>query len=113
MKTLRSILAVLAIGLAPFSIAQAHDSFSFGLNIGGGYAPPPVVRYYAPPPAVYYAPPTVYYSPAPRYYEPNVSFRYYDNDYRRYNRGWGRWEGRNWGRDHDGRSWGHRRHDRD
>lgn len=106
MKTLRYIFAILAISLASFSVAQARDSFSFGLNIGG-YGPPPVVRYYAPPPVVYYGgAPTVYYSPPRYYYEPRASFRYYDNDYRGYHRGWGHGDG--WRRgDRDGRGWRH------
>ena len=33
MKILHSLVAALAIGVASITSAQAHDSFSFGLNI--------------------------------------------------------------------------------
>lgn len=101
MKILRSMFVVLALGLVTISSANARDSFSFGLNIGG-YGPPPV-SYYPAPPVVYYGAPTVYYAPQPFYYGPRASFRYYDNDRRHHH-------GNGWGRDHDR---GHRGWDRD
>jgi hypothetical protein len=103
MKMLRSLLVVSGLALAPFTAAQAHDSFSFGINIGGGY-PAPVVRHYAPP-VVYYGAPAYYAAPQPYYYSPRASFRYYDND-RHHHRshGWNR------GHDRDHRGHGHRGH---
>ena len=82
MKLLRLVFATLVIGVASISIAQAHDSFSLGIIVGGGnpyYAPP--VRYYEPP-VVYYREPIyysqpVYYSAPPAYYYPQTSFNYY------------------------------------
>jgi hypothetical protein len=105
MKILRSMFAVLALGLVTVSSANAHDSFSFGLNIGG-YAPAPVVRYYSGPPVVFYWSPTVYFAPQPFYYGPRASFSYYGNDRHHHRHGWGR----DWNRgDHRGHH-GHRGH---
>ncbi|HSH54742.1 MAG TPA: hypothetical protein VK967_06910 [Methylotenera sp.] len=103
MKILRTLLAVSVIGLASISSANARDSFSFGLNIGG-YGPPPVVRYYSEPPVVYYGAPSYYYAPQPYYYGPRASFRYYDNDRHHRHHGWNRGHGhRDWDRgDHRG-----------
>lgn len=110
MKMLRTLLVVSGLAIVPLTAAQAHDSFSFGINIGGGY-PAPVIRHYAPP-VVYYGAPAYYAAPQPYYYAPRASFRYYDND-RRYNRhdGWRR--DRDWDRgDHRGHGRrGHRGHD--
>jgi hypothetical protein len=102
-KTFHSAVLALALGVVSITNAQARDSFSLGINIGGyGYAPPAV--YYAPPP-VYYSPaPVVYYQPAPRYYgyghsyAPAVSYRYFNGGHHGGHRGngWGRR-----GRDHD------------
>ena len=51
-------MLALTMGVASISSAQARDSFSIGVNIGGyGYAPPAV--YYPEP--VYYHEPIVYY----------------------------------------------------
>ena len=73
MKILRLVLATLAIGVASISTAQAHDSFSFGLNIG--------TPYYAP-----YIPPAVtYYPNPPVYYAPQASFGYWNGGHH----GWG------------------------
>lgn len=106
MKVLRLVFATLAIGVASISTAQARDSFSFGLNIGGGYpyyAPP--VRYYAPP-VVYYSEP-VYYSAPPAYYYPQASFSYYGDGGHRDHHGWGHrgWDDR--GRGHGDGRWSH------
>jgi hypothetical protein len=104
MKIFHSAILALAIGAASITSAQARDSFSFGLNIGGGY-PPPV--YYAPP-ITYYNPPVVYYSAAPGYYgqsyygQPVVSYQYYNDGNRGHHDGWG-----HEGREHHG--WGHER----
>jgi hypothetical protein len=106
MKTFHSVVLALAIGAASITSAQARDSFSLGINIGGyGYAPPAV--YYAPPP-VYYSPaPVVYYQPAPRYYgyghsyAPAVSYQYYNGGRHGFNGG------------HRGHGWGHRGRDHD
>jgi hypothetical protein len=113
MKTLKLLLATLAFAAVATTSAQARDSFSLGINIGGyGYAPPPVV-YYPAPARVYYDTPTVYYS-AP----PVISYRYYNYGHRDYD--WGRGYDRhnNWGhryyregRGHGGERWhgdGHR-----
>ncbi len=127
MKTFHSVVLALAIGAASITSAQARDSFSLGINVGGyGYAPPPV--YYAAPPVVYYERPVVYYErpvvyyqPAPRYYgygpsyAPVVSYQYYNNGYDGH-RGRGDWDHRGWnkgdrghggGRDHDDGHHGH------
>ncbi len=91
MKIIHSTILALAIGAASITSAQAHDSFSFGLNIGSyGYAPPPVVYYPAP---VYYSEP-VYYQSEPRYYSyaPLLSYRYFDDGFRGHHRGWGHGE---------------------
>ena len=97
MKVLRSALIVLAIGAASVTGAQARDSFSLGINVGGyGY----------PPPVVFYNPPVVYYSAAPGYYANNynnapvVRYRYSDDGFRGCRRGGG-----NEAREHNG--WGH------
>jgi len=51
--------------------ALAHTDFSFGVNLGPSYAPPPV--YYAPPPVYQPAPSYYYYPPqAYSYYPPPV-----------------------------------------
>lgn len=111
MKLIHSVVLALAIGAATVSTAQARDSFSLGINIGGyGYAPPPVVYYPAP---VYYSEP-VYYRPAPRHYgygyAPTVvSFGYQSFGGHRHGHGWGH---RGWDRDSGRNGWdrgrGHR-----
>lgn len=112
-KTFHSVVLASAIGLVSIASANAHDSFSLGINIGGyGYAPPAV--YYAPPvyyvAPIYYTPePVVYYHPAHQFrgygqrFTPAVSYHYFNG-------------GNNW---HRGNGWGHRgrghrddRHDR-
>jgi hypothetical protein len=107
MKILHSLFAVLAISAVAISTANARDSFSIGVNIGGyGYAPPvayypqPVYYsepvYYAEP--VYYSRPVTYYHPAPRYYgyAPTVvSFGYQSyggHHYRGHHRGHHGWD---------------------
>ena len=82
MKIIHSAILALAIGAASVSSAQARDSFSLGINVGGyghNYYPAPPVAYY-PAPAyysepvvyyrepVYYSQPVTYYRSAPRYY---------------------------------------------
>ena len=106
MKILRSLIAVLAIGAATMSTANARDSFSLGINIGGfGYAPPPVAYY---PPPVVYAPTAYYYEPVRSYYAaPIVSYRYYSGGH--YDRGYDRHHARQgWGNGHRGHNDGHR-----
>jgi hypothetical protein len=112
MKIFHSAILALAIGAACVTSAQARDSFSLGINIGGYGYPPPV--YYAQP-ITYYNPPVVYYSAAPAYYSrgyynsaPVVSYQYSDDGFRGCRRGWG-----HEGRGHHG--WGHGRghHDDD
>lgn len=107
MKMLHTLLVVSGLTLVPLTAAQAHDSFSFGINIGGGY-PAPIIRHYAPP-VVYYGAPAYYAAPQPYYYAPRASFRYYDND-RHHNRhhGWNRGYDRDDHRGHARR--GHRDH---
>jgi hypothetical protein len=106
MKILKSLLVVTGLALVPLSAAQAHDSFSFGINIGGGY-PAPVVRHYGPP-VVYYGGPAYYAAPQPYYYAPRASFRYYDND-RHHHRHHGWKRDRDWDRG-DRHGHGHRGH---
>lgn len=79
-----------AAALAALSTAaQAHVSWSIGINVppvvvGAPVymapapvyvAPPPV--YVAPPPPVYYTPRPVYYAPPPVYYRPYAPHRIY------------------------------------
>ena len=124
MKFIHSAVLALAIGAAAVSTAQARDSFSLGINVGGyGYAPPvayyPAPVYYSEP--VYYSQPVTYYRPAPRYYgyAPSVvSFGYHnygghhyrghDRGHHRGHHGWDRGRGHH-GDGHRGR--GHRDHD--
>ena len=122
MKILHTTILALAIGAAAISSAQARDSFSLGINVGGyGYAPP--VVYYPQPvyysePVVYYSEPVRYYLPAPRYYgyAPTVvSFGYQNyggHHYRGHHDEHHEWNrGDRHGGGHDG---GHRRdHDDD
>lgn len=100
MRTLNRILLTMATTLSMMSTVEAHDSFSFGINIGGfGYAPPPVV-YYPPPVTTYYygSPhPHVYYAPPPM-----VTYRYYNGSPHHWNRGGDR------GRHHQWQHHGHR-----
>ncbi len=107
MKIIHSAILALTIGAATMTSAQARDSFSFGLNIGG--YPPPV--YYAPP-VVYYNEPVVYYQPVPRYYSyapyhnyaPSViSFGYFNDGRRRHHGDWGHEEHE----EHEHRRWDH------
>ena len=124
-KTFHSVVLALAIGAASISSAIAHDSFNFGINIGGyGFAPPPVVYY---PHPSYYHEPIVYYRHAPAviYSQPFVSFSnfnqprfggWHHQDNRRWNRGWDRGGRNHWdrgGRGHwerGGRNRGGRNH---
>ena len=109
MKILRSLLTVLAIGAVTLSTANASDSFSIGINVGGygnDYYEP--ARYYSAPPVYYYEPVRSYYHP------PVVSYRYYGDSHnynghhynghhaRHYDRGHG------WGNGHRGHNDGHR-----
>ncbi|WP_232415356.1 MULTISPECIES: hypothetical protein [Methylotenera] len=116
MKTLRSLLVVLALSAAAITSASARDSFSIGINVGGpGYYAPPV-RYYSAPPVIYapnayyaqpyYSAPRVVY-PSPYYYAPSASFgyQYFNNGHRDNGR---RYYGN---RDRDNR-WGNRGDDR-
>ncbi len=114
MKILRSLLTVLAIGAVTISTANARDSFSLGINIGGhshGYHEP--IRYYSAPPVVY-APTAYYYEPVRSYYHaPVVSYRYYGGGHH-YNGHHARHNdrGHGWGNGHRGHNDGHRgRHD--
>ena len=119
MKLIHSAILVLAIGAATVSTAQARDSFSLGINVGGyGYAPPvayyPQPVYYSEP--VYYSQPVTYYRPAPRYYgyAPTVvSFGYQNyggHHYRGHHRGHHGWDRGHRGGHRDGhRGRGHDR----
>jgi hypothetical protein len=112
MKIIHSAVLALAIGAACVTSAQARDSFSLGINVGGYGYPPPV--FYAPP-VTYYNPPVVYYSAAPTYYSrpPVVSYRYSDDGFRGCRRGGGHeWRERN-GWNHDGWGRGRGHHDDD
>ncbi len=101
MKLTKVLLGTIAISATMLSSAQARDSYSLGINIGGyGYAPQ----------EIYYDAPRVYYRDAPvvRYYRAPVvrytaaiSFRYF-NDNRRFQR---HYRARHSDRGHHG--WGH------
>ncbi len=111
MKFLRTLLTVLAIGAVSISTANARDSFSLGINIGGhdhGYYEP--IRYYSAPPVVY-APTAYYYEPVRSYYHaPIVSYQYYSGGGHRYNGHNARHNdrGHGWGNGHRGHNDGHR-----
>jgi hypothetical protein len=119
MKLIHSVVLALAIGAATVSTAQARDSFSLGINIGGyGYAPP--VAYYPAPvyysePVVYYSAPVTYYRPAPVYYgyAPTVVSFGYSNygGYRGHHHGHHGWDRGD--RGHDGWKRGRGHHDDD
>ena len=113
MKILRSLLTVLVIGAVTLSTANARDSFSIGINVGGhdhGYYEP--IRYYSAPHVVY-EPTAYYYEPVRTYYHaPLVSYRYYGGGHhynghhaRHYDRGHG------WGNGHRGHNDGRRGRD--
>lgn len=102
MKILRSFVFALAIGAASVSAAQARDSFSIGINVGGhSHHDYPVVSHYVVPQPVYYYEPVVYHRPAPRayYYAPVRSHSYYEMP-RHHSRGYGYSRGHEHGR-HD------------
>ena len=112
MKILRSVVLVLAIGVASISSASARDSFNIGINIGGqGYYQPH--RYYAAPPVVYYSEPIRYYRHAPRvyHYAPAFSYGYehYGNQSRYHDNRWDNRRG-NYGHRGNGHRGGHGRH---
>ncbi|WP_036302170.1 hypothetical protein [Methylotenera sp. L2L1] len=95
MKVLRSLLVALVIGIATLSSAQARDSVSLAINIGGpGYYAYPAVTYYAAPPVVYYPTRRVYYAEpyAYQYYPATVygsGYYYSGHRHHRYHRGHG------------------------
>jgi hypothetical protein len=76
MKVLRSFVLALAIGVASVTTAQARDSFSIGISVGGhGYHAYPEVSYY-PVDSYYVAPQVVYYN-APIMYRHHAPYAYY------------------------------------
>lgn len=93
MKLFRSLFMGLVIGLATLSSAQARDSVSLSINIGGpGYYAYPAVRHYVAPPVVYYPAQRIYH-PAPyayQYYPPAVYGGDYYSGHRHHHRGYGR-----------------------
>ncbi|MDO9150478.1 MAG: hypothetical protein Q7U33_03770 [Methylotenera sp.] len=98
MKVFRSLLVALAIGAATLSSAQARDSVSLSINIGGpGYYAYPVVTHYVAPHVVYYPTHRVYHA-APYAYQayPAAVYRsgHYYSGHRHY---------RGHGHHHDGR----------
>lgn len=111
MKILRSVFVVLTIGAATISTANARDSFSLGINIGGyGYAPPPVVYYPAPATVYYGAPSVYYYEPAPvvRYhYYSAPSYYQHGWGHRAGHHGWGHHAGHHGRGHHGGHNRGH------
>lgn len=111
MKFLRSLLAVLAIGAVTISTANARDSFSLGINIGGyGNDYGHIHQHYAPP-VVYHAPHAYYYEPVRTYYHaPIVSYQYYSGGGHRYNGHHARHydRGHGWGNGHRGHNDEHR-----
>ena len=92
MKIIHSTIFALATSATSITGAKAHDSFSFGINVGA-------------PPVVFYNPPVAYYSDLPRYYSypPAVSYQYYYNGCRDYRRGWEHEEHEHHGRGHERR----------
>lgn len=105
MNSLKKTLATFAFSLAGLSSANAHDSFSLGVNIGGyGYTPPTVVHYFPAPSTVYYGAPTIYYG------APTVRYQYYDNDRRGHHGHGNRWNPR--GGHHGAHHWDRGRGDR-
>ncbi len=90
MKMLRSFVFAFAVGVASAPVAQAHDSFSIGVNIGGHshHAYPVVSHYVAPQPVHYYAPvvyhyqaPRVYYNAPIRSYSRHEGYRHHHESY--------------------------------
>lgn len=75
MKLLRCLLMVLAFG-ASISTAQARDSFSLGISIGG-YSPygHPGVTYHAVPQVIYYDAPRIYHHAPHAYHAPVIGHR--------------------------------------
>ena len=107
MKILRSLLTVLAIGAVTLSTANASDSFSIGINVGGygnDYYEP--ARYYS-------APPVYYYEPVRSYYRaPIVSYQYYGGGhYNGGHHGYHHNSGHGWGNGYRGHNDGHRGRD--
>lgn len=97
MKFIKTIVATIAIVAATATTAQARDSFSIGVNIGGyghehGYSTHSIGTHrHAPAFYGYYGAPTVYYSPQPIvYYVPPIRYNqfqphaYYGRDVRRH-----------------------------
>ncbi len=110
MKLVRLLIASVAISAAAVTTAQARDSFSLGISIGGHDHHHVIQTHrYVPAYHGYYGAPSVYYS-APRvvYYDAPVRYRHFRSfDYgwdRRYYRGHGH-KHRKW-HNHD-----HRRRD--
>lgn len=99
-RKLLAIMAPVALMSAVPVIASAHTHVFLGINLGGLFAPPPVV--YAPPPVVY-APPVPYGYYAPRaYYTPDA---YYEGTVYIGRRGWRHHEHEDhehWEHDHRG-----------
>lgn len=114
-QKLLPLMGAIALLAAVPALASAHTHVFLGINLGGLFAPPPVV--YAPPPVAYAPPPPpVVYVPRPRYdyyaqpayYAPGA---YYGGPVYIQRRGWrdhdhwdhdhgdhGRWDG--WHHDH-------------
>lgn len=93
-KLLPLLGAVALLSSVPM-LACARTHVFLGINLGGLFAPPPVV--YAAPPVAYPAPPPVVYVPRPRYdyYSAPV---YYGEPVYIERRGWRRHE--HWDHDH-------------
>jgi len=110
MKILKIIIATFALSAAVVTTAQAHDSFSIGINIGGhDYAPHSVHTHrHAPAYYVYYGAPTVYYSqPVRDHYYSGRGYSGYRNDGHHYRQHGDRHYR---GQDRRGNSRGHDRH---
>lgn len=107
-KKLLSLLGAIALLSSVPMLASAHSHVFLGINLGGLFAPPPVV--YAEPPVAYPPPPPVVYVPRPRYdyYGTPVYYGqpvyiegrgWRDHDHWDHDRGdYGRWHG--WRHDH-------------
>ncbi|PPD47119.1 MAG: hypothetical protein CTY14_05040 [Methylotenera sp.] len=96
MKVFRSLLVALAIGAATLSSAQARDSVSLSINIGGlGYYAYPAVTHYVAPQVVYYPTHRIYHG-APYAYQPYPAVVYRGGHYysgHRHHRGHGHHHG--------------------
>ncbi|NOT15504.1 MAG: hypothetical protein HOP21_08005 [Methylotenera sp.] len=75
MKVLHTLILSLIVSVASVSTSYARDSVNIDIHVGGyGYAPQPVVTYYAPPVVYYVTPPVSYYDAG--YYGKSLGYTY-------------------------------------